>query len=267
MAGPFDFITDLFGQTQEVPQQTIIPTSELLNQTYGQLGSALPGQLAYDQRLALGNAGNQLAYEGAINPFAAPVRTGAYKSILDNLNLGYSVPQDLQDLITTNTLQSNSMSGLGASQAGDLFGSRSLLSAGLNLQRQRQQDALDASRGLALTGAGFTPTPSINAGAVAQDIRGAQAATDEAANIARDTELQNKNQAFKSLLRIAGAAIGGVGGYFAGNPLGGAQTGAAIGETSAGGSRVAGMSPVSTPGINPQSGSGFGLGGILSIFH
>lgn len=268
--GMFDFVTDIFGGGQTAPQQTIIPTADLLGQTYGQLGAALPQQLSLDRSMALGNAGNQLAYESAINPFAAQVRTGAYKSILDNLNLGSSVPAELQDLITTNALQANGISGLGTSQAGDIFSARSLLSAGLNLQKQRQDDALRAASGLALTGAGFTPSATLSPGTVAQDIRGVQAATDEAANLAADTEAANKSATFKSLLNIAGATIGGVGGFMAGGPVG-AIAGASLGQGAAGvlGGALGGggrRSPVATPGINPQGGSNFGMNGILSIF-
>lgn len=210
--GFFDDILGAFSGAQSVPQQTIIPTDQLLGQASGLLTSQLaPATIAYNQALAGPLTDIQLGVERQYNPYAFDVRSGAYKSILDELNLGSSVPPELQDLITQKALEGATMSGLGTSNAGDIFGARSLLSAGLDLGRQRRMDALGAA----------TSSPRLNelyqpkdpTGAIfnlAQDIRGVQAAEDEYANIVENTRKQNFGKLLSTGFRIAGGIAGGI---------------------------------------------------------
>lgn len=249
------FFTDLFdavtGQ-QSTPQQTIIPTNDLLNQTYSQLSSQAPNVLAYNQRLAPGLTDLQLGVQNQIfGPAAGELQQKTYQSILDNLNMGGSVPPELQDLITTNILQQGTRSGVGTSGVGRLFGARSLLSAGLDLDRQRRQEALGAVSRLPTSSYTYNPQGIMDAGAVAGDIRGVQAAQDELANLTEDIRRQNFSSLLNTGGRIAGTVIGGIYGGAAG-----AQIGGQIGGSMITGSRVAGQQ-------QPQSGGGGG--GFTSI--
>lgn len=256
------FLSDLFDSItnqQATPQQTIIPTTDLLNQGYNTATGMAPQVAALNAAYQPIITGNQLASENQVFGGAAnQVQRGAYQSILDNLNLGNSVPTELQDLITTNTLQQLGTSGIGTADAGKLFGARSLLSAGLDLGASRRNEALRA--------AGMLPSSSItpqvqgipDAMGIANAIQGEQAARDQFANIAENTRRENFSALINTGGRILGMIGGGVAGAFLGNPAMGVQAGGAIGGSLGGKTGVAGY------GTAQQSGGGGG-GGFTSI--
>lgn len=254
MANFFNDLFDSITNQQATPQQTIIPTTDLLNQGYSTATGLAPQVAALNQAYQPIFTGNQLASENQVFGDAAnQVQRGAYQSILDNLNLGNSVPADLQDLITTNTLQQLGQSGIGTADAGKLFGARSLLSAGLDLGASRRREALQAS--------GMLPSSSYQApsfGApdpmgISNAIQGETAARDQYANIAENTRRNN----FSALINTGGRILGtAVGAYF-GGPAG-AQMGGSIGGSLGGKTGVAGY------GTESQGG-GSGGGGFSSI--
>lgn len=261
-----DLIGGLTGQ-QSTPQQTIIPTSQLLNQAYGtatnQAGNVQALNAAYQPIIT----GTQLANENQIyGPAANQVRQGAYQSILNNLNLGNAVPQDLQDLITTNTLQQLGSSGLGASDAGKLFGARSLLSAGLDLGAQRRNEALQATNLLPTSHYQYNPIGIPNVEGIAGMIDQEQAARDNLANIQEQVRQSNFSSLINTGGRILGTVAGGVVGGMMGNPVGGVMAGQAIGGGLFKGGGVAGYGPQQGGG---QQSSPFTslLSGVGNLFN
>lgn len=253
------FFDDLFSSItnqQATPQQTIIPTSELLGQGYSTATGLAPQVAALNAAYQPIITGNQLASENQVfGPQANLVQRGAYQSILDELNLGNSVSPELQDLITTNTLQQLGQSGVGAADAGKLFGARSLLSAGIDLGRSRRAEALGASN--ALPSSRFTPgTIGIpDPMGISSMIDQETAARDNFANLQEDIRREN----FSSLINTGGRILGtAVGAYF-GGPMG-AKMGGDIGGSLGGKTGVAG---VNSRGEQPGGGGG-GFTSILS---
>lgn len=260
-----NFLSDLFDSVtnqQATPQQTIIPTTDLLNQGYSTATGLAPQVAAFNQAYQPIITGNQLASENQVFGNAAnQVQRGAYQSILDNLNLGNAVPADLQDLITTNTLQQLGQSGIGSADAGKLFGARSLLSAGLDLGASRRNEALQA--------AGLLPssrlTPQVQGipdpTGISNAISAEQAARDQYANIEENTRRENFSALINTGGRILGTVVGGVVGAYTGNPAGGAIAGGEIGGRLGGKTGVAGFGTQ-----QPQAGGG-GAGGFTSLLN
>lgn len=268
------FFDDLIGSVtgqQGTPQQTIIPTEELLQRGLSTANSLAPQVAALNKSYQPIFTGNQLASEQQVFGDAAnQLQRGAYQSILDELNLGNSVSPELQDLITTNTLSQLGTSGLKTSDAGKIFGARSLLSAGIDLGRQRRGEALNASN--LLPSSRLTPqvigvpNPMEISGMIEQE----QAAKDNYANVVEDIRRSN----FSSLINTGGRILGTAAGAFFGGPMG-ASIGGNIGGSLFGRGGVAGVnsggqsggggSPftsilsglfggggAATPGINPN---------------
>lgn len=281
------FLNDLFSSLtnqQATPQQTIIPTSDLLRQGYNTSIGLAPQVAALNQAFQPIITGNQLASESQVfGPAANLVQRGAYQSVLDELNLGNTVSPELQDLITTNTLQQLGTSGISTADAGKLFGARSLLSAGLDLGRSRRAEAMGASA--ALPSSRITPQvqgipdPMGVAGLIGEE----QAARDDYANIVEDTRRKNFSSLINTGTRILGTVGGGIIGGFLGNPDMGASTGGAIGSQILGQGGVAGRPQAQqsgggftsilsglfgnrTPGINPGTSNAYfaANGGLLA---
>jgi len=257
------FLGDLFSSItnqQATPQQTIIPTSDLLGQGYSTATGLAPQVAALNAAYQPIITGTQLSSQNQIfGPAANQVQQGAYKAILDNLNLGNTVPAELQDLITTNTLQQLGASGVGAADAGKIFGARSLLSAGLDLGAARRSEALGASN--LLPTSRFAPPvlglpdPNAISGMIDQE----QAAKDNFANITEQVRRSN----FSALINTGGRILGTAAGAFFGGPMG-AQIGGNIGGSLGGQTGVAGYSQF---GKQSSGGSGGGfLSGLTGLF-
>lgn len=250
------FLGDLFGAITgqaSTPQSTIIPTEDLLRQSYSALNSQVaPGLLAFNQALAPGLTDVQLGVTNQLDPSILANYRGANQSILDQLNMGSSMSPELQAEITRNLLATNAATGFGASAGGT---GNVLYQTALdkeNLRQQRQQAALGAGvTGLGLSNRLYDPKYYTGMGAqlaqtIGQDIQGVQTAQDELANATEGIRRKNFSNLLNTGFRIAGTVAGGI----AGGP-GGAAMGANIG-----GSIIPGAT-VGTPGINPNSGGGF----------
>lgn len=258
-----DFFSDAFdaitGQ-QSVPQQTIIPTDQLLQQGYGMLGSTVaPGLVAFNQALAPGLTNVQLGVTNQIDPSILANLRGGNKSILDQLNLGGALPEDLQNQVITNALEGAAASGFGVGVGGRGLVARDLGLTGLDLIRQRQQDAVAAgTNGMGISSRVYNPAQFTTLGAqlgqsAAADIQQVQAARDELANLTEDIRKQNFSSLLNTGGRIAGTVIGGIYGGAAG-----AQMGGQIGGSVITGSRVAGQK-------QQASGGGGGGGGMMGM--
>lgn len=240
----FDDLFDSITNQQVAPQQTIIPTNELLSQSYGALsGQVAPGLLAFNQALAPGLTDVQLGVTNQLDPSILSNLRGANKSILDQLNLGGALDQELQNQVITNALEGNAATGFGVGTGGRGLVARDLGLTSLDLIRRRQQDALAAgTSGMGLSNRLYDPKfytelGAQQAGAIAGDIQQVQAAKDELANLTEDIRRQN----FSSLINTGGRILGTVaGGVFGG--AAGAQIGGSIGGSLAKGSRVGGGS-------------------------
>lgn len=270
--GFFDDVFDSITGQQATPQQTIIPTSELLTKGYSTAEALAPQVASLNKAYQPIITGNQLASEQQVFGDAAnQLQRGTMQSFLDELNLGNSVSPELQDLITTNTLQQLGRSGVGSTDLGKLFGARSLLSAGLDLGRQRREDALRATGVLPSTS--FRP-PTIGIPDpmnISSMIDQEQAARDNFANLQEDIRREN----FSSLINTGGRILGGVAGGIFGGPMG-AQVGSSIGGSLGGKTGVAGVNSRGSSGgdgftsilsgLFGGNGSGnFGTGGFGSV--
>lgn len=254
-----NFLSDLFASVtnqQATPQQTIIPTTDLLNRGYSTATGLAPQVAAFNQAYQPIITGNQLASENQVFGGAAnQLQRGTYQSILDNLNLGNSVSPELQDLITTNTLQQLGQSGIGSADAGKLFGARSLLSAGLDLGAQRRAEALQATGRLPSS----TMQPQVQGipdpTGISNAIQAEQAAMDQFANVAENTRRNNFSSLINTGTRILGMVAGGIIGAKTGDPVGGVMAGGAIGGSILGKTGVAGVGQPQAPA--PSGGGGF----------
>lgn len=248
----FDDLFDSITGQQATPQQTIIPTSDLLGQAYATAIGQAPNVIAYNQALAPGLTNVQLGVERQYDPNIAALRAATSRSILDNLNLGGALDPELQNMVITNALEGNAATGFGVSQGGRGLVARDLGLTSLDLARQRRQEALGAVRSSPSLDSLFRTDRGITPDVVASDIRSVQAARDELANLTEDIRRQNFSSLLNTGGRIAGTVIGGV---FGGGM--GAQLGGQVGGSLITGSRVAGQQRQTSSG-------GGGLGSILN---
>lgn len=249
----FDDLFDSVTGQSVAPQSTIIPTNELLGQSFGSLNSQVaPGLLAWNQALAPGLTDVQLGVANQLDPSILANFRGANKSILDQLNLGGTLDQELQNQVVTNALEGNAASGFGVGVGGRGLVARDLGLTSMDLLRRRQQDALaSGTSGMGVSKGLYDPLSYSQLGlgaasGIAENIQQVQAAKDEAANMAEDIRRQN----FSSLLNTGGRILGTVVGGVYGGP-GGAVMGGNIGGSLIQGSRVGGRG---------QAGGG-GMGG------
>lgn len=261
MADFFSDFTDSITNQQVAPQQTIIPTDQLLSQSFGALsGQVAPGLLAWNQALAPGLTDVQLGVANQIDPSILGNFRGANKSILDQLNMGSSMSPELQAEITRNLLATNAATGFGASAGGVGNVLYQTASDKERLRQQRQQAALGAgTSGLGVSKSFYDPLAYSQVGlgvasGIADNIQQVQAAKDEAANIAENVRRQNFSALINTGGRIAGMVIGGIAG--SGNPMA-IQAGGNIGGSLGGQTGVAGYGGIG----GQQNGIGAGRSG------
>lgn len=268
-----DFFSDLIDSVtnqQVAPQSTIIPTNDLLSQSFGALsGQVAPGLLAWNQALAPGLTDVQLGVANQLDPSILANFRGANKSILDQLNLGGSLDQELQNQVVTNALEGNAASGFGVGVGGRGLVARDLGLTSMDLLRRRQQDALaSGTSGMGVSKGLYDPLAYSQvglgaAGAIAQNIQDVQAAKDEMANITEQVRRQNFSSMINTGGRIAGMIIGGV--ATSGSPMG-IQAGGNIGGSLGGQTGVAGYGGGRGSAIGGQDyGIGANRGGFSSI--
>lgn len=225
-----NFATDLFGAItgqKSNPQQTIIPTSDLLSQAYQTSTALAPQVVAYNAALAPGLTDVQLGVESQFDPNIAALRSSTSKSILDQLNLGTGLPQDLQDQVIASALSQSAQSGFGVGQGGRGLVAADLGLTGLQLQRQRQGDAAGYVRSSPSLSSLYQPSRGPSPEAIASDIRDVQAAKDDYANLVEDTRQKNFASLLSTGTRIAGSVVGGIFGGAMGAQIGG-QAGSAV---------------------------------------
>lgn len=261
--GFFDDIFGAFTNQQSAPQQTIIPTDQLMAQSYGLLnGTIAPGLVDFNKAIAPGLTDVQLGVTNQIDPSILANYRGANKSILDQLNLGSNLPADVQQQVIQNALQSASTSGFGVSPGGRGLVAKDLGLTSLDLLNQRQQAALQAgTTGLGISNRIYDPQYYTGlganlAGGIGEDIRSVQAAKDNYANLTADIKAKN----FSNLLNTGGRILGGIiGGVATGGA--GTMTGMQIGGNIFGSGGVAGY------GNQSQSqGGGNPFGSLLNLF-
>lgn len=291
MAGIFDGILNMFGGGGgEQAAQPLATTSDVLGNASGLAMGLAPTMVNFNDLVSRGYANTGLGIEEMISPGTFGLRRDALGSIQKELNLGSSIPPELQNLLTQKSLERGSSAGAGTSDFGFNISLDDLLSTGIDLGRQRRMDALAASPYQQYV---QTQDPSGLISGIAQDIRGREAAMNAQARIEQNQKSQKSQQLFKTGLSIAGTVAGGFFGS-AGGPLGtiaGASAGGALGNMAGGmlfGGEQGGMGGgggnqftsllsglggmgggggVSTPGINPAGGglggSNWGLGGTM----
>lgn len=228
-----------------------ISTQDLFSQAGGMLPQLAGYEVAYNQALQPGLTGVQLNAEQQIAPGTFDLRRDALAARQRDLDLGYRLPPELLDLVTTNALQGLTSSGAGASNLGMLFGARSLAGAGLDRGEARIANALAASQ---FRPDYFTPRQPFGSDpglSIAADIRGVEkfgADLDFLNQERAAASSQKQSDTFTSLLGTAasmyGSGGGGMGGgsggmdysklFKTGSAIGGAQYG--IGGATTGGS-------------------------------
>lgn len=268
----FDDLFDSVTNQQVAPQSTIIPTDQLLGQSFGSLNSQVaPGLVGWNQALAPGLVDVQLGVANQLDPSILANFRGANKSILDQLNLGGTLDQELQNQVITNALEGNAASGFGVGVGGRGLVARDLGLTSMDLLRRRQQDALaSGTSGMGVSKGLYDPLAYSQLGlgqanAIGADIRGVQQAQDELANIQENVRRQNFSSLINTGGRILGSVVGGVVGAYTGNPYGGVQAGGAIGGSLGGQTGVAGYGGGSIGGQQYGIGSNRGGNQFTSI--
>lgn len=193
-------------------------TADLFAQAGGMLPGLAGSEVAYNQALQPGLTGVQLNAEQQIAPGTFGLRRDALAARQRDLDLGYRLPPELQDLVLTNALQGLSASGAGASNMGALFGARSLAGAGLDRGEARIANALSASQ---FRPDYFTPRQPFGpapGALLAGDIRGVEAMGNQVQNLnvatqaaAQQKQSQDQANAFTSILGQAGQMMKGAG--------------------------------------------------------
>lgn len=198
-------------------QQDLAPTKAF---NAGEQLSAAQGLLpqigAFNQQLAQQQLGlipiqNQMRgalYGEAINP----LQTQYTQGILDNLNLGNQLPQDVQQQVLQNALQGSAASGFGLSPGGRALAGRDLGLNSLQIGKQRRDEALGALRSF--------QTPELRNQMGPQTALDLQMASfqDENNRIAQKTANENANYAaimtsLKGYAETGGAIFGEVLGH------------------------------------------------------
>lgn len=255
MANIFTDTFDAITGQQITPQQTIIPTSDLISQTGALLPQLAGAEIAYNQALAPGIAGVKLGVANQFDPSLLALQRQGTAATLAQLGMGESLSPELTADIQRKLLETGSATGFGVSPAG--IGNVAL-QTGLEgeargiARRAEAQRAATTGLGIAdslyQTRSPFGAAPGLT---LAGDIRGVQAAQDEMANLKEDIRRQNFSNLLSTGFRIAGGVIGGIYGGAAG-----AQAGQA-----AGGGVIQGSS---VRGVDRGQASGGGLGGMFS---
>lgn len=211
-----------FGGDEEQAPQSYTPIDQLLGQSAGIATTQLaPAMINFNDLVSKGYANTGLGIEQMIAPGTFDLRSSVLKNLQNDVNLGYDLPQELQDLATQNYLQTLTSSGAGVSDLGKIFSARSIIGDTKNWRDQNLERAMRASpyRQYIQT---QDPTSAITG--IAQDLRAREMFENEqAAQRAQDSE--DSNELFRTGLTIAGGVAGGI----FGGGLPGAMAGASAG--------------------------------------
>jgi len=231
-----NFFGDLFnsftGQKSAPTYNPLDPTTGL-NQAYGIAESQVPNYSNLNKALQPVDTGLQLANENQIyGPAANNLRQGTYQSILDELNLGTSLPADLQDRVVRQALEGNAASGFGVGNGGRGLVAADLGLTGLDLGRARRAEALGATNLLPTSHYTYSPVgrSTVEPSGIYNQLQQQNAISNEFQNQAEQVRQQN----FTNLLNTGTKLIGMGAGAFFGGPIG-AQIGGEIGSHVIGG--------------------------------
>ncbi len=248
MAGFGDLFNAITGQKE------LAPYSELTLQDA--MGKAVPlaanSNIQYNDILQPALARQGLASSNQVNPYANQLEQATTKSILDQLNLGGELPDEIKQQVQRSALGSGISSGLGISPAGRGLVARDLGLTGLDLLNQRigraQQFSPIASQSAARF---FMPQMPFNPSNVTNQLEQQNQAEQERAAEA----FYNDKSNFINMLNTGGRVLGGVAGGIFGGPMG-AQMGMNIGG-----------SLISNPYAGNSGSGGGGGGGFSSLLN
>lgn len=241
----------LFGQ-QELPDYQQVSSSDLLGRAQAllpQIGAF--NQAAGQQELGLIPIEQQLRagrFGSAINP----LQEAYTANILSNLNLGSTLPEDLQQEVIRGALQGAASSGFGLSPGGRALVGRDLGLSSLEIGRQRRSEALNALQAFPGQRIQGQLTPM-----TAMDLE--RRSIDEA-NFRRAQEagLRNANRAaiissISEYAKLGGAVIGtAVGSAFGTTGMGSSLTGVLGGLGGGGGAAYGAGAGMQYPGAGGQ---------------
>lgn len=219
------FFGDLFDAVTN--QKRLAPYSELTLQDA--MGKAVPlaanSNIAYNDLMLPALARQGKASEDSVNPYAGQLEQATTKSILDQLNLGGELPDEIKQQVQRSALGSGISSGLGVSPAGRGLVARDLGLTGLDLLNQRiNRAAAYTPTAVNLANRYFMPSQPFNPANVTGQLEEQNQAEQERAA----EEFYNKKSNFANMLNTGGRLIGTVAGGVFGGPMG-AQMGGQIG--------------------------------------
>lgn len=144
MASFLDDIGNTIFQQQDLAEFQQVSPADLLSRASGLLPQIGAFNLAAAQQQAglvpIENQIRGLRYGEAINPLQATYT----QNILDNLNMGNQLPDDVQQQVIQNALQGSAASGFGLSPGGRALVGRDLGLTSLDIGGQRRNEALNA---------------------------------------------------------------------------------------------------------------------------
>lgn len=204
----FDDIVGGFLGQQKVPEYRPTNTSDIISQVTGGAPAVGAANLAYNQALAPGMARLNRQVEDIYDPLQGSLRETTTKSILDQLNLGGQLPQDVQDAVIRTGLQKGQAGGIGRSGLGRNLVGRDLGLTSLDLLNQRINRAADYTRSAPgpnqlykMQDIGFTP------GDIASIEIANQNAKNEADIYRSNIEARNARNMWEAPLSLAGKVV------------------------------------------------------------
>lgn len=202
-------------------QPTFLSTGDVFSQAGSLLPQLAASEVAYNEGF-LPLIGLQKRAEAEAYPGLAPLREDLIGRTADELSFGSRLSPEMENYLAQKTAEQLGASGIGGVDAGQRFGIRSLLSAGIDLGERRRAEAGGLIRSFPSlnqifpTRQPFGDTAGLT---LAQDIGNTQAAIN---NYGMLQERERKSS-FTSLLSTGARLLGMAGGGFlgsAGGPLG-----------------------------------------------
>lgn len=223
-----DLAGGLFGQ-QSIPGAVIPSTDDIIATSIANTPKIANATVDYNKILAPGLTQAQLSSEKLYDPRQADLRHATTRSILDQLQLGSTIPKDVQDMVIRNSLEGAAASGFGVTPGGRGLVARDLGLTSLDLLNQRIGTAMNATRSAPSLnqlyqpqGIGMTP------GDVADLVLGNAQAQNNYNTFKSTVEANNRKNMWEQPLNLAASAYGS---YTGAKALGGATGGGAGGPS------------------------------------
>lgn len=160
-----NILSGLLGQ-QRIPNFSNPSLGDLIQQTQANVPAAADLDASFNARLAPQLMDTQLGVERQYDPNAAAVRSGASHAILDQLNLGGSLPPDVQAAILQAGFQTGQGAGVGPSGAGRNLVARDIGTTSQDLLNQRIGQAANWARSGPSLNQLYSPTVDITPGSM-----------------------------------------------------------------------------------------------------